>query len=93
MTSHDQCPATPTITPIMAAEKKAKPVKGSVVSMAADSITIKVKKEEKTFKITPKTKIIDKEGTKVAAADAKFEVAMVKADKADAGEHPSSRRG
>ena len=47
--------------------------------------SIKVKKEEKAFKITPKTKIIDKDGTKVAAADAKFEMAMVKADKADAG--------
>lgn len=72
-------------SPLMAADKKAKPVKGSVISMTADSITIKIKKEEKAFKITADTKIIDKEGKKVVAADAKFEMVMVKADKADAG--------
>jgi hypothetical protein len=72
-------------TPLMAADKKAKPSKGKVVSMTAESIKLKIKKEEKEFKITADTKIINKEGAKVAAADAQFEMAMVKAAKTDAG--------
>ena len=71
-------------TPIMAAEKKAKPVKGKVVSITAEAITLKVKKEDKEFKITDDTKILDKDGAEVAAADAKFKMASVKTSADDA---------
>lgn len=70
-------------SPLMAADKKAKAIKGKVISITAEAIKIKVKKEEKEFKIDEKTKITDKEGNSVAAADAKFAMAMVKASKAD----------
>ena len=71
------------ISPLMAKEKKAKPIKGKVISITAEAVTLKVKKDEKTFKISDQTKILDKDGTEVASGEADFAVAMIKVSSED----------
>ncbi|WDE98857.1 hypothetical protein PQO03_13535 [Lentisphaera profundi] len=71
-------------SPIMAKEKKAKALKGKVVSITAEAATFKIKKDEKQYKVTADTKILDKDGAAVAPADVKFKMASIKTDPADA---------
>ena len=71
------------ISPLMAKEKKAKPMKGKVVSITAEAVTLKVKKDEKTFKINEATKILNKKGAEVSSEDANFTAAMVKVSSDD----------
>lgn len=72
------------ISPVMAKGKKQKPIRGRLISITAEQIIVKVKKENKTYIINAETKILDKDSKEVAVADVKFRLVSLKAKPDDA---------
>ena len=68
------------VSPVMAKSKKKKPPKGKLISISAEELVVKIKKEKKTYKLTEDTKIINLDGDEVAPEDCKFKVVVLTVD-------------